>query len=208
MLFARLVVEQCLTLQRVLDCLAGKLAVFGGRGRKLQDVEGGAGVAVGVSRYLPQQVKRRTDLHHRQSPLEQTENLLLGQRLQHVNLGARKQRRNYLERRVFRRGADQADVAALHVGKKSILLRFIEAVNLVDEDERTPSDAAVSFRIGHHSFYFFDPAQYGAEWNVVAMRQASDNSGQRGLANPGRPPKDDRTQLIPFDLHAQRLTGP
>ena len=39
------------------------------------------------------------------------------------------------------------------------------------------------------------------------MRQAGDDSCERGLTNAGRTPKNDRTQLIALDLHPQRFPG-
>ncbi len=54
MLLAGLVVEQRFALQRVLDGFARKLAVFRRCRCKFQDVERGAGVAVGVGGNLPE----------------------------------------------------------------------------------------------------------------------------------------------------------
>jgi hypothetical protein len=67
---------------------------------------------------------------------------LLRQRLQHEHLRAREQRRVHLERRVLGGGADQHDVAGLDARQERVLLRLVEAVDLVDEDDRAAAGAA------------------------------------------------------------------
>ena len=49
---------------------------------------------------------------------------------------ARQKRRVQLERRVLGGGADQRDGAVLHDRQEGVLLRAVEAVDLVDEEER------------------------------------------------------------------------
>src|SRR5580658_11256129 len=80
-------------------------------------------------------------------------------------------------------------------------------MDLVDEDQRAPSHPAVALGVGHHGFDFLDAAEHGAEWNVVAMREARYDSCQRGFTNARRTPKNNRTELIPLDLHPQRFPG-
>ena len=55
--------------------------------------------------------------------------------LQHEDLRARQQRRVDLERRVLGGRADQHDVAGLDARQEGVLLRLVEAVDLVDEDD-------------------------------------------------------------------------
>jgi hypothetical protein len=55
------------------------------------------------------------------------------ERLEHQYTRPRQQRRDQFKGRVFGGGADQNDGAVLHHRQKRILLRPIEAVNLVDE---------------------------------------------------------------------------
>jgi hypothetical protein len=53
--------------------------------------------------------------------------------IQYKDARARKKRRDNFKTRIFGRRADKGDVAALDEGQKKILLRFIEAMNFVDE---------------------------------------------------------------------------
>ena len=62
--------------------------------------------------------------------------LLLGERLELVDLCAREQRRIDLEVGVLGRRADQRDEALLDGGQQRILLRLVEAVDLVEEQDR------------------------------------------------------------------------
>ena len=89
--------------------------------------------------------------------LQQRDDLLLSQRLQHIHAAARKQRGNNFERRILRGRADQPDVALLHVRKKRILLGFVEAMNLVDENDGARAVLPRALRVGHHLLDFLDP---------------------------------------------------
>ena len=55
---------------------------------------------------------------------------------QHQHLAARQQRGVELERRVLGRGADQRDRAVLDVRQEAVLLGAVEAMDLVDEQQR------------------------------------------------------------------------
>ncbi len=55
---------------------------------------------------------------------------------QHEHLGARQQRADQLEGRVLGRRADEDHRAVLDIGQKRILLGAVEAVDLVDEEQR------------------------------------------------------------------------
>jgi hypothetical protein len=58
------------------------------------------------------------------------------QRLEDVHLRSRQQRRVHFERRVLGRRADQDDVARLDARQEGVLLRLVEAMDLVDEEDR------------------------------------------------------------------------
>ena len=107
-----------------------------GRGQ-LQNVVGRARVAIGENGDLFQQARAVADNSSACSARSSSVTISShGQRPQRVDLGAREQRRDHFERRIFRGRADQDDVAALDVGQKGVLLGFVEAVNFIDEHHR------------------------------------------------------------------------
>ena len=67
--------------------------------------------------------------------VEKLDDLRRRERFKNVDLGPREERGDHFERRVFRCGADEGDVTRFDVGEKSVLLRFVEAMNFVDEDD-------------------------------------------------------------------------
>src|SRR5437868_1984383 len=69
---------------------------------------------------------------------------------QYKDLGARQQRADQLKRRVLGRRADEDDGAVLDHGEKGILLRAIEAVDLVDKKERALPQLAALASAGEH----------------------------------------------------------
>ena len=131
------------------------------------------------------------------------------QRLQDVDLRARQQRRVDLERRVLGRRADQDDVAGLDAGQEGVLLRLVEAVDLVDEQDRAAARAAARlFRFRHDLADLLDARQHGAERDEVRARRAGDHPRQRRLAGARRAPQDDRSQPVVLDRLAQRPSRP
>ena len=144
----------------------------------------------------------------RQRALQQRHDLRHGERAQRVDLRARQQRRDHFERRILRGGADQDDVAALHVGQKRVLLRFVEAVDLVDEQDGAPaqrrrrSASAITALI---SLMPLSTALKGTNSQRVtrAIRCAS-----VVLPTPGGPHRMIERQLVALDLRAQRFAGP
>ncbi len=205
MLLPGLVVEQHLPLDRILDGFGGELAIFGSCGCKLQDVVCGTGIAVGIDRDLAKQIFRRLHSDNRQRTAQQPHDLFLGERLEHVDLGPRKQRRDYFEGWIFGRGADQDDVAALNVRKERILLGLVEAMDLVDENKGAATQPAVALGIGHHSLDLLYAAEHGAKRDEIAMGETRDDSRQSGFADARRSPENDGTELIALDLLAQRF---
>src|SRR5262249_48213967 len=62
--------------------------------------------------------------------------------------------------------------------------------------------------VGHYRLDFLDAAEHGAEGDELAVSDACDQAGERGFADAGRTPKNDRAELVAFDLLAQRLARP
>ena len=111
-------------------------------------------------------------------------------RRQHQHLAARQQRGVELERRVLGRGADQGHRAVLDVGQEAVLLGAVEAMDLVDEQQRALAVAAALAR------GLEDPAQVGdagehrrqrLEMQVGLLGQ---QAGDRRLAAARRSPQD------------------
>ena len=133
--------------------------------------------------------------------------LIFGQRLQHVDAAARKQRGVDLERRILGGSADQADVAFFHVGQKGILLSFVETVNLIDEDDGARAVLTGALGVGHDLLDLFNPGEHGGEFDKLRLGHAGDDLRQRSLARARRSPEDERTRVVAVDLCAQRLAG-
>jgi hypothetical protein len=100
------------------------------------------------------------------------------------------------------------DVAGLDARQEGVLLRLVEAVDLVDEDDRPPAGSpAPVLGGGHHLFDFLDTRQHGAERHEARLRELGDHPGQRGLAGARRPPEDDRLQHVALDGETQGRAG-
>ena len=129
------------------------------------------------------------------------------QAAQDEHLRSRQQRGVDLERRILGRRADQHDVAGLDARQERVLLRFVEAVDFVDEDDGAAAGgAAEPLGLGHDLADFLDAGQHGAERHESRGR-VGDDARERRLAGAGRPPEDDRLQQVALDRLAQRLAG-
>ena len=213
MLFAALVVEQRPVLREIgderdVDSPAGP----GGGGRGLQHVQRDPRVAVRVSRQAGQRLVVGADRERAEPALPILErpphdrhDLRGAERLQHVDLRSREERRVHFERRVLGRRADEDDVARFDAREERVLLRLVEAVDLVDEEDRPAAQAPPRFlRFRHDRANLLDAGEHRAERDEVGARDVRDQARERRLAGAGRAPEDDRLQAILLDRAAQR----
>ena len=175
----------------------------GGARQRFQRVVRGARVAVGEDGDAFEHAFGDVELLVAQAALfvghgalQQAEDLVAGERLQRVHARAREQGSDHLEGRIFRGRADQDDVAGFDVRQKGVLLRLVEAVHLVHEDDGAASGAAGVLGGGHDVLDFADAAQHGAEGHEFGMRAARDQARQRGLAAARRSPENHRAELV------------
>ncbi len=148
MLLARAVVEERLLLRGLLhgaevDRAGG--AASRDAGGDFQRAERPARVAL---RAGDEEVERRrgelepelaeTALAVGERSLDDAPHLPLGERLEHHDARAGEERRDDLEGWILRRRAEQHDRAALDVREQRVLLRLVEAVDLVDEQHGLP----------------------------------------------------------------------
>src|SRR5207245_6238002 len=97
-------------------------------------------------------------------------------------------------------------VPALYVMKESDFLRFVEAMDLINEEDGAPPVAPSLFRRRHHLFDFFDPGQYRAELDEVAARPVGHDRRQRRLPRTWRTPEDHGCELVALALLPERLS--
>jgi hypothetical protein len=113
------------------------------------------------------------------------------QRLEGEDAAAAQERRVDGKERVLRGGADQDDPAFLDVRQEYVLLRPVEAVKLVDEQDRPPAGVlqlAPSFL--EQLADFFHTCGDGVERDEAAAGVLGDDVGQGRLAGAGRAVKD------------------
>src|SRR5262245_4825116 len=90
--------------------------------------------------------------------------------------------------------------------KKRILLGLVESVNFVDEHDGPRTVLLGALRIGHDLLDFFDPRQHRRKLNKVRLSHAGDDFRERSFARSGRPPKNQRSRIVPLNLRAQWLS--
>ncbi len=131
--------------------------------------------------------------------------VFIDQRLKLEDTGPRDEGADDLEVGVLCGGANEHDGSILHVGQQGILLCFVPAMDLVDEEDRTltvHSQAILGFlddasQVSH-------PRQHGADGLEVPLRRVSDDHRQRRFARARRPPEDQRgEESIRLDGAAQ-----
>ena len=125
------------------------------------------------------------------------------EQLELENLGAGDKRAVDREEGILRGRPDKTHRSPLDIGKKGILLRFVEAVDLVDKKKCASavprldggrSDCLAD--VGHGSL---DAAQL----DEAALRPGGDEPGQACLSRAGRAVEDDRGEAVGLDGTAQ-----
>ena len=119
------------------------------------------------------------------------------QRLQHEHAHARQQRAVDLERRILRRRADQRDRARFDVRQKRVLLRLVEAMDLVGEQNRSASEPPAPLRFGDDLAHARHAFGHRGERNELAIGVLRDHARDRRLAGAGRAPEHHRRRRCP-----------
>ena len=134
----RLVVEQRPLARGIVDVSFRERLARSLRGlqRELDDVVHGPRITARTCRDELQQVVRDLGSELRSAATRHCLELLHRQRQELVHLGSRQQRRVHLEVGVLGRRADQRDDSFLDTGKERVLLRLVEAVDLVEKQDR------------------------------------------------------------------------
>ena len=123
------------------------------------------------------------------------------QRLELVDGDAREQRAVDLEARVLGRRADQRDEALLDGRQQRVLLGLVEAVDLVEEEDRRA--AAVACALDHRADLGAARVD-GAVLLELGAAGAGDDPRQRRLARPRRAVQDHRVQPAALERARQR----
>ena len=128
-------------------------------------------------------------------PLQQTLDVLVGERLQGQQQGPGQQRGDHGERRVLRGSGDQDHPAVLDPGQQGVLLGLVEAVDLIQEQHggglvQVPGGQGLV----HDPADILDARGDGGQFNEFPARAAGDDVRQGGLARARRSPEDHRAR--------------
>jgi hypothetical protein len=127
------------------------------------------------------------------------------ERVQYEDPRAREQRRIHFERWVLRRRADQRDRAVLDVGQDRILLRLVEAMDLIDEEHGSLAERARAFGFGDDGSQVRHTRADGGKADERRTRRAGDHFGERRLSRAGRSPQNHRRYVVGLDRAPQRM---
>ena len=129
------------------------------------------------------------------------------QRLQHVHARARQQRVVDLEGRVFGRRSDEDQRAVLDVRQKGVLLRFVEAVHLVEEQHRVARTAQAARPLDHRPDVL-DAGQHRRQCDEFGIGTDSRPAARASSCRcPGGPHRIIECGRPDFERTAQRRAG-
>ena len=144
----------------------------------------------------------------RQRPLGEGAHLVVRQRLELEDARPRQEGRVHFEGGVLGGRADEDHRAVLDVGQDDILLRLVEAVHLVHEEDgaallHPPALAGVGDGLAQVG----DAGGDGGEGGESGAGGGGDEQGERGLARAGRPPQHHRGYGVGADGALQHAAG-
>ena len=200
MLIAGLVVADDPSLQRLLylgQADSRTPPALGDHGRHLQRVEGQPGI---TSRSLRKgETSLTVEAHRRPAgevrifhrPVEERADGIGPQRFETEQSAPADQRRVHFEEGILGRGAHQDDRPVLDAREQGILLRFGEAVDLVQEEHR-PTLILLEALLGLHEHFphVLHTCRGGRQRSERRVRLRGDKPGQGGLPGPGGTPED------------------
>ena len=129
------------------------------------------------------------------------------ERFEHQHARARQQRRVQLERRVLGGGADQNDGAVFHHRQETVLLGAVEAMDLVDEQQRALPQFAAAARFLEHFLQVGDAGEDRGNLLEMQVGRLRQQPRHRGLAGAGRAPEHQAAERARRQHAGQRAVG-
>ena len=187
---------------------ARRISPCGGEGDShLERVQRSARVAVGPVRQVGQGVVVGLRVLGRQAAVQQHPQRVVAQRLQPEERRSRQERSVDLEVGVLGGGADQGEHTLFDRGQQGVLLRLVEAVHLVEEQDRAlPVLRQAAARELDDVAHVLHTCRHRRARLEGPAGRARHQPGERGLARARRSPQDHRRQPVGLDEGAQRLS--
>ena len=131
--------------------------------------------------------------------------VLVGQLFEPPDPHPRQERGVDLEVRILGCCPDQRDRAVLDVRQQGILLRLVEAVDLVEEEDRALAvEREPLLRLGDRAPDVGDTGHHRAHRRELGADLRREQAGQAGLAGARRSPQQQRREVAAGDAPAQR----
>ncbi len=131
------------------------------------------------------------------------------ERMKHQHAGARQERRVELEGWIFGGGADHHHRAASSItGRKEILLCAVEAMHLVDEQQRALAHLAAGTRGVECLLQIGDAGEHRGDLLEMQIGGVRQQPRHRGLAGPGRPQNTSEPSVRVSSIRVSAPSGP
>ena len=131
--------------------------------------------------------------------------LVIAERLEAPHAQPGQQRRVHLEVRVLGRRADQGDRPVLDVRQERVLLALVEAVDLVDEQDRAASlEREPLLGLGDRPADLGDARHDRRHGPELGADGVGEEARERRLAGAGRAPQQEAREVAPRDRSAER----
>jgi len=115
------------------------------------------------------------------------------------------ERRDNVETRVMRGAADEADHAGFDVGQQEVLLGFVKAMDLIDDQDGLTRRLAT--RVGEDFAQLRRARKHGVNADDERLGFGGDDLGQGGLAATGRTVEEQRAKVVSLDQARQQRLG-
>ena len=119
--------------------------------------------------------------------------VLIGERVQHEDARAREERRVHFKRRVLGRRADHRHRSVLDIGQNRVLLPFVEAMDLVDEEHAASAHAPPRLGLGDDAAQIRDTGAHRGKFARSARRSNARRSRRASSFRCRADPRESST---------------
>ena len=181
-----------------LECVEGEPGIPGRHlGQRIQDLGGHTSLPLPDGGVL-----RHRTIQYGANPLP-------GKGRQHLHPAPREEGRGELEGGVLRGRPQQAHGTLFEKGEERVMLRLVEAVDLVHEEDRDEALSAPTVpRASHDLPDLLEPAQHGRKGHEGPFGEGLHQPGDGGLAAAGGAPEDCGDEGVGLDLLAESAPRP